>query len=120
MNLKVHPSIHVLVRRTRSTIVRTVNKYSRNRQDRGVVCTVKCRDCGNFIGRSNFDYLKKKQKLSSFNYRYIRLGIFATILTCILGWALFLVRRYNQSFSYGSGGCQLNLLWPYNDCQVQI
>ncbi|XP_060655818.1 uncharacterized protein LOC132791053 [Drosophila nasuta] len=120
MNLTVRPSIRVLVRRTRSTIIRTVNKYSRNPPDRGVVCTVKCRDCGNFIGRSNFDFLKRRQKLNSFNCEHVACGIFAAAISLILGYGLFLVRRYNQTFSYGSGGCQVNFLWPLHDCQVQI
>ncbi|KAL7735002.1 hypothetical protein ACLKA6_011266 [Drosophila palustris] len=118
--LKNSSSVRVILRRTCSTVSRIATKCGRTSQEPKVVHCAKCRQCGHLIGRSTFDLMKKEQKLDAI-LRFEKFGFNVLIPTMfvVFGLGLFFIRRYNQSFSYGTGGCRSIMLWPYNECQVQ-
>ncbi|XP_034482430.1 uncharacterized protein LOC117787910 [Drosophila innubila] len=119
-SLKGSSSARVILRQTCSTMSYIATKYGKVCQEQKMVYSAKCRECGHFIGRSNFDFMKKEERLNAI-LRMERIGVNFLIptISVLLGLGLFFVRRYNQSFSYGTGGCRSIMLWPYNECVVQ-
>jgi len=60
--LKGSSSVQVNLRRTCSTMSHIVTKYGKVFQEQKMVYSAKCRECGHFIGRSNFDFMKKQER----------------------------------------------------------
>lgn len=123
--------------RTCRSIAEIVSKYKKLcDQTSQVLARSTCRDCGRLIGRCNFDLLKSQKrwvcvveciKLTDFKgvfrFNFIRskelcIGIFFGGIFLLSGLTLLLIRRYNHTFIYGSGGCKSGVLWTYNDCVV--
>ncbi|KAI8037866.1 hypothetical protein M5D96_009367 [Drosophila gunungcola] len=40
------------------------------------------------------------------------------MILLILFLGLYLVRRYNHTFAYGSGGCLSTIFWTYEECII--
>ncbi|KAH8405385.1 hypothetical protein KR222_010282 [Zaprionus bogoriensis] len=81
----------------------------------------KCRGCGHIIGRSNLDVWLMGRRLSEVVTleKFIVAVLIASIIL-LFGMGLYLVRRYNRTFSYGTGGCRHSLLWTSDECQILI
>ncbi|ALC43812.1 maker689 [Drosophila busckii] len=64
--------------------------------------------------------LNKTQRLfGHWSCENVLLGLFLGLLALLLAVGFFLVRRYNHSFAYGSGGCVSSILYPFKDCPIQ-
>ncbi|XP_023178159.2 uncharacterized protein LOC111604329 [Drosophila hydei] len=105
--------------RTCRSIAEIVSKYKKLcDQTSQVLARSTCRDCGRLIGRCNFDLLKSQKRFNFIRSKELCIGIFFGGIFLLSGLTLLLIRRYNHTFIYGSGGCKSGVLWTYNDCVV--
>ncbi|XP_030571539.1 uncharacterized protein LOC115770415 [Drosophila novamexicana] len=112
--------VHVIVERTCRSITQIINKYKQKIyfETRQELAKSKCRDCGHLIGRCNFDLMNKGRRFNFMRCEEIGAGVFIVTMSILLGLGLFFIRRYNQTFIYGSGGCKATIFWTNNDCQI--
>lgn len=54
------------------------------------------------------------------NSDFFGVVILIILLILFLALGLYHVRRYNRSFTYGTGGCRATLLWTSFDCPVLV
>ncbi|XP_030373194.1 uncharacterized protein LOC115623126 [Scaptodrosophila lebanonensis] len=98
-----------------------ITKYRRKIccEARQVVRNAKCRECGSLVRRSNFTYAIQGKRFSvRLGSEEMYVGILMAVIGLMLLTMLYLVRRYNHTFAYGTGGCVSTVLWTYDDCNI--
>lgn len=68
----------------------------------------------------NYNILLSFSITDCINSDFFGVVTFIIVLILFLALALYHVRRYNRSFTYGTGGCRATLLWTSFDCPVLV
>ncbi|XP_044317611.1 uncharacterized protein LOC108040897 [Drosophila rhopaloa] len=109
--------VRVIVERTRDSVTNILTK---------------CRKVGNgarqAVKRARNRHLENRvtlqcskstiERYRSFGYEELATGVLLLMILLLFLLGLHLVRRYNHTFAYGSGGCLSTVFWTYEECLI--
>ncbi|XP_017112469.1 uncharacterized protein LOC108136049 [Drosophila elegans] len=113
--------VRVIVGRTRDSVTDIFTKYRRKLGDgaRQAVERARSRHRDNLIMQPRSQCMIEEYRLrKSIGCEEIATGFLLLMILLMLLLGLYLVRRYNHTFAYGSGGCLSTIFWTYEECII--
>ncbi|KAH8364028.1 hypothetical protein KR084_001630, partial [Drosophila pseudotakahashii] len=113
--------VQVIVERTRESVSEIFTKYRRKVGDeaRQAVQRARSRQRVDLIRKPTSQSISKGCRFSKrFGCQDVASFVLLLMILLLLLLGLKLIRNYNHTFVYGSGGCMSTIFWTYEECII--
>ncbi|KAH8379147.1 hypothetical protein KR009_003274, partial [Drosophila setifemur] len=112
------PSVQIIVERTRDSITEIFTKYRQKLGSETRLAIERSTNIGHNIVRSPQSNCNNQEYRKGLDFEEKLACFLLLIIVLILLLVIYLVRRYNHSSAYGSGGCLSTVFWTFDECQI--
>ncbi|XP_016994759.2 uncharacterized protein [Drosophila takahashii] len=113
--------VQVIVERTRESVSEIFTKYRRKVGDeaRQAVQRARSRQRVDIVRKPSSPTITKGYRFcKSYSCQEVASVVLLLMILLMLLLGLKLVRNYNHTFVYGSGGCMSTIFWTYEECII--
>ncbi|XP_017068199.1 uncharacterized protein LOC108105930 [Drosophila eugracilis] len=114
--------VQEVIERTRESLSEIFTKYRLKLRQEACEAAEKVRNrhsFGRIISRPSSESIKKGYGFcKTFACSEVATGVLLLMILLLLLLGLHLVRNYNHTFAYGSGGCLSTFFWNYDECLI--